>query len=264
LEQEIFAWAKHTTGEDNGDKILSVSVIYGANGQDDEVWVTVLRNPATALGCTIERIYPISWQTYNVGQPALSQACYVDCATSYTPSTGGSNTLTGLPACLHNRPVVAALIPVSGTGMISFRNLVCSNTGTVTLPNYVPVTGDVIWVGLPINWYLQPMRLDVDQRAGEVVGLTRALSKLYVRVVNSIGGQWSTPQGDVVDIQAYPITENSGLPPPFVPNKPLDLELDVGGLTQYELDATFTLQGYDPLPMTVLGVTIKQDIGGSP
>ena len=264
LEQEIFAWAKHTTGEDNGDKILSVSVIYGANGQDDEVWVTVLRNPATALGCTIERIYPISWQTYNVGQPALSQACYVDCATSYTPSTGGSNTLTGLPASLYNRPIVAALIPASGTGMISFRSLTCSNTGTVTLPNYVPVTGDVIWVGLPINWYLQPMRLDVDQRAGEVVGLTRALSKLYVRVVNSIGGQWSTPQGDVVDIQAYPITENSGLPPPFVPNKPLDLELDVGGLTQYELDATFTLQGYDPLPMTVLGVTIKQDIGGSP
>ena len=264
LEQEIFAWAKHTTGTDNGDKVLSVSVIYGANGSDDEVWVTVMRNPATTKGCQIERVWPISWQTDNIGQPLLSEACYVDCATYYTPSTAGSNTISGLPVALYNRPVVAALIPASGTGIISFRNLTCSNTGTVTLPNYKPITGDVIWVGLPIYWYLQPMRLDVDQRAGEVVGLTRAISKLYVRVVNSIGGQWSTPQGDVVDIQVYPITENSGNPPPFVPNIPLYLELDVGGLTQYELDATFTLQGYDPLPMTVLGVTIKQDIGGSP
>ena len=264
LEQEIFAWARHDTGQDNGDKVLSVSVIYGANNQDDEIWVTVLRNPATALGCTIERVYPISWQNYNVGLPALSQACFADCATQYFPTTGGSNVISSLPACLYNRPVVAALIPASGTGMISFRNLTASNSGTVTLANYVPKTGDTVWVGLPIQWYLQPMRLDVDPRAGEVVGLTRAISKLYVRVVNSIGGQWATSQGDIVDIQSYPITENSGNPPPFYPDKPLDLELDVGGLTQYELDATFTLQGTDPLPMTVLGVTIKQDIGGAP
>jgi len=265
LEQEIFAWARHDTGQDNGDKILSVSVIYGANGQDDEVWVSVLRNPATAKGCTIERIWPISWQTDNVGQPLLSEACYVDCAT-YVVIPGGTtpNTFSGLPTCLYNRPLVAAVIPASGTGIISFRNLTCSNTGSVTLANYVPAVNDVVWIGLPIQWYLQPMRLDVDQRAGEVVGLTRAISKLYVRVVNSIGGQWATTQGDIVDIQCYPITENSGNPPPFYPNVPLDLELDVGGLTQYELDATFTLQGTDPLPMTVLGVTIKQDIGGAP
>ena len=165
---------------------------------------------------------------------------------------------------MYNRFVTAALIPASGTGMISYRIVSCNNYGNVVLDNYVPKTGDCVWVGLPIQWYLQPMRLDVDQRAGEVVGLTRAISKLYVRVVNSIGGQWATSQGDIVDIQSYPITENSGNPPPFYPDKPLDLELDVGGLTQYELDATFTLQGTDPLPMTVLGVTIKQDIGGAP
>ena len=264
LEQEIFAWAKHTTGVDNGDKVISVSVVYGNPGEDDEVWISVLRNPATALGCQIERVYPISWQTSNFGQPQLSQACFADCATQYFPTTSGSNVISGLPTCLYNRPVVAALIPASGTGMISFRNLTASSSGTVTLANYVPKTGDTVWVGLPIQWYLQPMRLDVDPRAGEVVGLTRAISKLYVRVVNSIGGQWATSQGDIVDIQSYPITENSGNPPPFYPNVPLDLELDVGGLTQYELDATFTLQGTDPLPMTVLGVTIKQDIGGAP
>ena len=264
LEQEMFAWARHDTGQDNGDKFISVAVIYGANGADDEVWVSVLRNPANATTCQIERVYPIAWQNYNVGQPDLTQACFADCATQYFPTTGGTNVLSGLPVCLYNRFVTAALIPASGTGMISYRIVSCNNYGNVVLDNYVPKTGDCVWVGLPIQWYLQPMRLDVDQRAGEVVGLTRAISKLYVRVVNSIGGQWATSQGDIVDIQSYPITENSGNPPPFYPNVPLDLELDVGGLTQYELDATFTLQGTDPLPMTVLGVTIKQDIGGAP
>lgn len=268
LEQEIYAWAKHTTGVDNGDKVLSVSVIYGANGADDEVWLSILRNPATGLGCQIERIWPISWQTDNVGQPLLSEACYVDCAT-YTTIPGGttSNVFGGLPACLYNRPAAAAVIPAAGTTMVTFNNLTVSNTGSVTLANYVPQQGDTVWIGLPIYWYLQPMRLDTDGRVGDVAGLTRAIRNVYVRVVNSLGGQWSTPQGEVIDIQNYPITHNSNnttvVGVPFVPNIPLDLELDMGALMQYDLDATFTLQGYAPLPMTILGITVKQDIGGT-
>ncbi len=242
---------------------LSVQVIYGAAGQDDEVWVSCYRKGAVSSGfpyCTIERLNPVEWQTSNVGQPNLQQAIYADCAT--VVSNPGSNVISGIPPILNGRTVVASIAPASNLGMWSIRNLTVSS-GTVTIPNYVPVSGDVVVVGLPINWFIQPMRFDLTPQ-GPIPGLTKSIEKLYLRTLNSIGGQWATRQGEVKDIQYYPITENSGYPPPFQPNVPLDVELDVGGIFGYELDPQWTCQGFDPLPFQLLGLSVKADVGGVP
>lgn len=264
MEQEVFGWAKHTTGDGIDFGYLSVQVIYGSAGQDDEVWVSCYRAGATDglnTFCTIERLNPVDWQTSNLGQPNLKQAVFADCSVVVTsPPT---NVISGISPVLNQRVCVASLVQANGLGMASFSNLEVTG-GTVTLPNYVPAAGDVVVVGLPINWALQPMRLDVDPRAGETPGIRKALSKLYLRVVNSIGGQWATKEGEVIDIQWYPITTNTGALPPFYPNLPLDLEIDVGGLTEYADDPQFTIQGFAPLPFFILGISVKYDIGGAP
>jgi hypothetical protein len=280
VDQKVFAWAAHTTGQDAGDVVISVSVIYGAAGQDDEVWVTILRNPASALGCQLERIWPIDWQTYNVGQPKLNQMCYADCAnfTTFVTAFPVGFPIAGLPACLAGRTLVASIVPASGTGAWAARNLLATVSVVlptiglvqVVIPNYAPAVGDVVCIGLPVNWVIMPMRLDLDPRAGPTAGLTKTIRNLFLRVLNSIGGQWSTTAAPPVlgtlsvvnEIQVYPITENSNAPPPFLANIPKDIEIDVGGLFGYSLDPEFGIQGFDPLPFYLLGIAIKYDLGG--
>jgi len=167
-----------TTNVDTG--FISVAVIYGADGYDDEVWVSVLRKgEATAFGpyCSIERLNPVDWETANVGQPQLADIVYCDCATTITGP--GSNIIAGIPQQLANRPLVASIVPASGTGAWAIRNLVASGTytpsfGTVTctIPNYSPASGDTVTIGLPINWYVEPMRLDLDPQQGPTPGRT--------------------------------------------------------------------------------------------
>jgi hypothetical protein len=260
---------------------MSVQVVYGADGADDEVWVSTYRGSGPSL-CQIERINPIDWQTALVntsgnglpieGYPQLNLAWYVDCGLSFT--SPGSSTFSGFPVVTWGRPVVAFICPAAGTGAFAIRNLTMGTGltlgGKVTIPNYVPVSGDVVTIGLQINWSLQPMRLDLDPAMGPNPGLYKSVRKLVLRVLNSIGGQWSCKgvppvQGTlstVTDIKAYPITENSGNPPPFTPNVPLDVSIDVAGLFGYSLDPAFAIQGYDPLPFYLLGIAVMSDTGG--
>ena len=258
MDQEVFGWAKHTTGEQESgnDLFLSVQVIYGKDGSDDEVWFSTLRDPGNSRRCTIERLWPIDWQTVDQGQPDLLQSCYADLAQVFiSPAT---NVLHTGPS---SRPLVASL-----NGNIVFTDLVPTNLppyGQITLPNYVPKTGDVVVVGLPINWKVQPMRLDVTMK-GPMPAITKAISKLYLRLLNSIGGNWATRQGEVTPLPTYKTNFIPGNPPPFYPNEPIDVEVDTGPLMQYEDDPQFIIQGSDPLPFTILGIVVKEDIGGSP
>jgi hypothetical protein len=138
----------------------------------------------------------------------------------------------------------------------------------VTIPNYQPVAGDTVCVGLPINWIIQPMRLDVDPGRGPTQGLTKTIRTLYPRVLNTIGGQWSTvgippvlgTLSTVNDIQDYPINTFGNAPPPFTPNLSQDLEIPVGGVFGYALDPQFAFQGFDPLPWYLLGIGMKYDV----
>ena len=313
LQSEIFAWAKHTTGDLNvsaadmvagttytiettgstenpqgitdftaigaannlpgasfvatgagaGSGIatnspdfgfISVQIIMGAPGQDDEVWVSVQREGESQS--SIERICPTDWQTADVGTPDLTLSCYADRAITFTsPAT---NVLAGFTASQIGRSVVASI-----NGSIAVSGLTVAGDSTVTIPNYEPVSGDVVIVGYPINWTVQPMRLDVTAGGGQIPGMTKAISKLYLRTLNSIGGNWATRQGDATPLPTYQNDFVPGQPPPFYPDVPQEIEVDVGQLMQYETDPQFTIQGSDPLPFTLLGITIKQDIGGT-
>jgi len=280
MEQKVFAWAGHSTGQDAGDKVISVQVIYGANGADDEVWLTVLRDIGTnnGKGCQLERLWPVDWQTYNTGAPQLNQMCYADCASFSTFASAYpiGQQIGGIPFCLVGRTCVASIVPASGSGAWAIRGLVPAIAGSgpltglpyVVIPNYAPAIGDVVCVGLPINWQLQPMRIDIDPAQGPTIAEYKSVEAVYIRMLNSIGGQWSSyvaavsgpPVLQVNDIQVYPITTYNNAPPPFAANVPDDREIKIGGFQGYSLDPQFSIQGYDPLPMYILGLGVQYQI----
>jgi hypothetical protein len=268
MEQEVFGWARHEThgvvsGVNTTDLVLSVQVIYGANGKDDEVWVSVLRN---GLGqCYIERLWPIDWHTANTGQPDLTQAVYADSAAIITsPAT---NVIAATSVYWQYGVRCVSLNGRTAWNNLDYPGAIDIN-GNITLANYVPAPGDVLVVGFPVNWAVQPMRLDLDPKAGPIAGLTKSITRLYLRVLNSLGGNWST-QGappvlgtlsTVTPLPTYAITAIPGQPPPWYPNLPVDLPVDVGGLFGYSLDPQFAIQGNDPLPFCLLGITVQYDI----
>ncbi len=170
---------------------------------------------------------------------------------------------------MNNRTgLVASITPASGYGAWSIGDLTQQGSlnppNTVTLPNYVPQPGDVVVVGLPAAWYVQPMPLDVDGRLGPIPGITKAIRKLFVRVVNTLGGGWATVQGDFVPFQWNRGNQTPTLPPALIAELPVEIEVDVGGWTQYEEDPQFTIQGTDALPFTLLGIIVVYDVGGNP
>jgi hypothetical protein len=259
MDQEVFGWSKHLTGEGVDFGFISVQVIYGAPGQDDEVWVATQRSGQTHS--TIERVNPKDWQTENQGQPNLLDAVFADCATIFT--SPASEVVGSMPAVLEGRTVVASITPASGSGAWSVGNLTVVG-GEVDIPNYQPQPGDVVVMGLPIQWYVQPMALDVDGRMGPIPSVTKAIRKLFLRVVNSLGGGWSTRQGDFIALQWNSPTQDPLLPPALTPNLPIELEVDVAGLMQYDEDPQFTIQGSDALPFCLLGIVVVMDVGGNP
>lgn len=315
MDQEVYGWARHTTGEvvvDAGDFVaaqtytikrigttdftligalknqvglsfvatgvgtgtgtavnfpdigfISAQVIYGAAGQEDEVWVAVKRGNANYA--TIERLHPTDWQNYNAGLPALTQMRFADCNIAVTsPAT---STIGGLPIVLSGRKAVASITPANNTGTWAIDDLAITDNGSVgqvTIPDYDPQAGDVVVVGLPINWAVQPMRLDVDLRAGPIPSITKAISKLFLRLLNSIGGEWSNAAGEIYPLPSYPINQIPDQPPPLLPNTPIEVQVDVAGVMQYDEDPVFVIEGNEPLPFTLLGVIVHNDIGGSP
>lgn len=263
MQQEVFAWHSHSTGDDKGDKILGVSVIYGDDGADDEVWCSVLRYNQTR--CTIERLWPVNWQTANAGNPDITQTMFCDCGTiAVSPATAAIPLPSPLPSnsLWQGRTVCASI-----NGALAANNITPTALGgglfAAVIPNYVPAPGDVVVVGFPINWALQPMRIDTVGGT-PVSGLTKSIYQLWLRTLNSIGGHWETEDGTQYDLPVYPITENSGDPPPYNSGVPMDVELPVGTASQMATDPQITVYGNDPLPMTILGLTLKIDVTGKP
>ncbi len=203
LDQEVFGWCKRTTGQNQKDAqgqplfndkgFESVGVLYAKNTADDETWVVANRLINGVYTRMIERITPNNWEEtfYQAPTPPVAQlnlAYYMDCGqTLFDP---GSTTIAGLDY-LEGRWVVGladstAFGPLQVTG------------GSVTLPPSIPASVSVINIGLPVPYFGQPMRIDSDPRVGNTQALKKAISDLFIRVYNSMGGQISNGTANFV------------------------------------------------------------------
>lgn len=264
LEQEVFGWAQHKTGNVTPDSpdpgFESVAVIDGKGQVDDEVWVVVSRG--IGLGNQVkryvERINPNNWETVFSGPPndpapVLSQAIYVDSATTFT--SPGSTTLTGLDH-LEARTVI---------GLIDGANMAPQvvTSGSITIPNLsTPPTTATI--GLPIGYAGQPMRMDSDPRAGNTQGLVKQISDLYVRVWNSCGGNiWNGNAGT----QPVPLPYRPSANPlggPVLVTDPTDLRIQPMLMPFPDYDPVLIVSGQDALPLTVISWAVKYAITATP
>lgn len=255
-EQDVFAWHRHISGYDPNTgtlhRILSVAVIEGDATEDDQVWVVVER----PNGNTVELMNPNIWEKTGTAvrglvQPKPEDAIYVDSGITVTgPTTniiGGLGHLIGLE--------VVGLI----NGNNAFREVTVNSSGEIEIPNYEPAPGntDVIQIGLPIYYALQTMRLDSDARAGLIAMLTKAVSRVYLRVWNSLGGK----VGDGSDRQPVPIPYSGGIGSGLVL---FTGQKDVQPWADQTDDPIYVIEGHDPLPLTVLSSGVRIGITGSP
>lgn len=193
LDQEVFGWCLRLTGfgqtdltgnpvaNDNG--IESAAVLYSSGSSDDEVWVVTNRLIDGVQTRYIERVNPNNWEEDFSGAPAapspsLPDAYYVDCG--LTVSAPGSRTISGL-SHLNGRYVVG-LADGSAFGQLLVAG------GQATLPMSIPTTVQTVQIGLQVPYAGQPMRIDLDPKAGNTQTLVKSVSDVFVRVWNAIGG----------------------------------------------------------------------------
>lgn len=271
VDQQVYAWARHRTGDANTSVGLipdrgfeSVAVIDGAGQNDDEVWVVSDRFVGSASQGRryIERINPQNWEVEFLGAPnppapVLADAFYVDSGT--TILNPGSATLTGLDH-LDGRNVVGL------ADGVAFGPLPVV-TGSVTIP--APATVGKVQIGLPVNYTGQPMRIDLDPARGVTQGLQKAVAdRMFLRVLNSCGGQvWNGNAGSFPVPLPFIPASNPILTPQLVIG-PKDLPLQ-GMLTptvddNAANDPTIIVQGSDAYPLTVLALLVRYTIDGTP
>lgn len=253
LEQEVFAWHRHITGLD-ADGIatdvgfISVAVIEGTGTNDDEVWVAVRRS----TGVFIELINPVNWETagapvLGVAQPSQADAFYVD--SGITVTNPATNVIPGLDHLIGR--TVCCLI----NGGTAVTDLVVDGSGQVTIDNYEPEAGDVLQIGLPIDYAVMPMRMDSDPRAGFTSGITKVISKLFISLFNSLGGKVVQPETS----NEAPINYRGqvlGLLSIFTGIKTVQPHSNPG------LDPSFIVEGRDPFPVTIRATVTRIDLTG--
>jgi len=256
-QSEVYAWHRHISAfAENGSNpssinfIESVACIDGQGDDDDEVWVVVDR----PNGRMIELINPINWETAadpvkGIKQPSMSLAIYVDSA--ITVLAPGSNVISGLTH-LNGMDVIGLL-----NGNMTFGPLTVIG-GQITIADYVAAASDIIHVGLPIHYEVQGMRMDNGGNSGLLIGVTKAISRVYLRLFNSLSGKVVGNGLKEIPIQyrtqALPLNVGPAL---FTGQKEV-----VPEGTQSD-DPTLIIQGSDPLPLTILATTMRVGISGS-
>lgn len=188
LDQEIFGWARRWTGLGIDFGFESVCTLQGKDTNDDEVWVVTNRTVNGSQVRYVERINPINWQNIvpQTGQtpgfgPDKNQAFYVDAGITITNPV--SNVFTGLNHLIGR--TVSVCINAMDYGLYTV-----ANNGTVTVAGFSPgdFTGEIIvQIGLAYTSTVQPMNLDLDDRAGVTQGIRKKVTGVTVKLLNTLG-----------------------------------------------------------------------------
>lgn len=228
-EQHIGAWHQHDTDG------LFESCCVIAEGNEDVLYVVVNR---TVNGTPVRYVERLA--TRQLSTPA--DAFFVDCGLSYsgTPAT----VITGL-AHLEGKTV-----NILCDGDVHPQRVVTS--GQVTLD--YPVSKAQI--GLPIMAELKtlPLAMQLDGSFGQ--GHAKAINKAWLRVYRSGGIFISAGSGKTVEAKLR-TTEPYGSP---IALKSEELEIMIP--SSWSSGGQVLIQQRDPLPLTIVSLTLEVAIGG--
>lgn len=178
------------------------------------------------------------------GTPDITQAIFSDCSEQrinvFNP------TLTGLSRFEGTTVVVTV------NGLVNGRYLVIG--GTITLAS-LPTTGSTVTIGLDYTTTIEPNRIDSDSHLGVTQGLTKSVSRVNLRLNNSVGGYLAAGAA----AQSIPL--NYGLLP--ASGGVYTGEVESETLGDHGLDVPLVVTQPDPLPLTVLAIIPKFDVTGT-
>jgi hypothetical protein len=225
-DQDVFAWYRVVTGTSSytvDSVVESVAVIYGGAGNEDEVWISVLRQINGGDSRTIERFnsrdLPSSASDYK----------FVD---SYITDTGGDTGISGLD---H---LEGEVVQVWGDGLYQGTKTVSG--GAIT----ADTAASKYQVGLQYTSTVKPMKLNL---ADTGLTTTKRINRAIVDYYETIGGEIS-PDGSNWENIPTGTSLVTGSKEISIP----------GG---YSRNADITVRQTEPKPITLISLSL--DVGAS-
>lgn len=227
-EQQVGAWHQH----DTDGAFESVAVV--AEGPDDVLYAVVRRTVGGSQVRYVERLRPRRFLTQ-------TDAFFVDSGLTYTgPAV---STVTGL-SHLEGRTVA-----ILGDGAVRPRAVVSGGAVSLDQP------ASVVHVGLPIVSDLQTLPLAIEiQGLGQ--GRTKNVNKVFPRVYRS-SGVFAGPTFSTLREFKQRTDEPYGSAP-----RPRTDEIEIVVEPSWQNGAQVCIRQQDPLPLTVLSMTLDVAVGG--
>jgi hypothetical protein len=221
--QELVGWHRHTTD----GQFESVARIPGT--EEDEIWFTVLRSIDGNDLRYIERLKPFDWGTDQ------NDIWYVDCGLGFsisdTNTVSGADHLEGESVAVVGDGQYIEDVNVSG-GVVAWS--IDVNDGCI---------------GLPYTARLLPMKLAVPQAPDQLVGQTKRLTKIVLRLHKSldclVGSSW-TDYDEITDYLDSTTVYDANL----VYSGDVEIEFD----GDYETAGNIYIQSDEPEPLNVLAL----------
>ncbi len=230
-EHQVYAWSKH----DIGGTAESIAVVPAPDGTTDDLWLIVARNARR----TVEVLAP-PFEPAHANDKA--QMGFLDSALRYQGPPASA--MSGL---FHLEGQTVQIVADGAT----HPDRVVTN-GKVTLER--PVTN--AWIGLGYISRLRTLRLDVPALGG-AQGKTKRISRLTVRVHNSMGGE----AGPGSEQQMEHLIRRD-LADPMDASPPLRSgDFDIYPATDFDQDARLTIRQTEPLPLDILSIIPVISVG---
>ncbi len=225
-DQNVVAWASHPMDD---ALVESVAVIPGTD--EDEIWLCTVR---TIGGATVRYIERMAARV----QTDIEEAFYVDCGVQIEGSA--LTTLTGLS---H---LEGCTVSILGDGAVYPPQVVASGQVTISGPGVSTAS-----VGLPFQYVVQPMRIDLKTQGGDSHGSFAKISEIKISFMDTSCAQYGTDIDNLFDIP-FRSDEPYGSPPElFTGDKTVVLD---GG---FDPETPFLIAGTDPLPATIRCLVVR-------
>jgi hypothetical protein len=227
-EQAVSGWHRHDT-----DGLFESCCVISEQGED-MLYLVVNRTIGGATKRYVER-------KRSRQMPTQADAFFVDCGATYSGAL--TSTITGL-TWLEGKTV-----SILGDGAVMPQQVVTG--GAVALQS--PCSK--VQVGLPITADLQTLPLTVAL-PDEGSGHTKNLNKAWMRVKDS-SGIFAGPSFDQLTPYAQRTFEPYGVPPAWVQGV-----LEIVPDNAWTEDGQVCIRQTDPLPLTIISVTLEASVGG--
>lgn len=229
-DQQVFGWHAH----DTDGTFESVTVV--SEGNEDVLYAVVKRNVA---GRDVRYIERLNTRIYTDPEDAF----FVDSGLTYDGAA--ATAFTGL---YH---LEGETVHILADGAVASSATVTG--GAVT----IGTAASVVHIGLPVTADLRtlPLALEGAQASGQ--GTVKNVNKVHLRVANSSLVQAGPSFNRLRLYPARAVSDPYGSPPAIV-NGEISLSID----PSWSQDGAVCLRQEDPLPLTVLSMTLEFQAGG--